>query len=124
MPPTPPSVILRKYKGSNPRPIPGADQGRQHPRHSRGGPERERLTSSPGETLAPFHSWMGPVSAGPAGGFFMPLDLFDDLFERDGNRRERRRSGLGGLIDRVLGGDRDERYREDDRRRHDERARA
>jgi hypothetical protein len=45
----------------------------------------------------------------------MPFDLFDDLFERNDRKRHGRRSGLGGLLDRVLGGerddDRDDRYR-------------
>lgn len=36
----------------------------------------------------------------------MPFDFLGDLFDRDGRKRHGRRSGVGGLLDRVLGGDR------------------
>ena len=46
----------------------------------------------------------------------MPFDFLEDLFDRDGRRRSRRRSGLGGLLERVLGGARHDRSRYDGER--------
>jgi hypothetical protein len=51
----------------------------------------------------------------------MSFDLLDDLFDRDGREQRGRRSGIGGLLDRILGGDRDR--LSDDDRHDDERAR-
>ena len=50
----------------------------------------------------------------------MPFDFLEDLFDRDRRRRPGRRSGLGGLLSRVLGGDRDERSRSYRRRDDDD----
>ena len=54
----------------------------------------------------------------------MPFDLLDGLFDGDDRRHRGRRSGIGGMLGRLFGGDRED----DDRRRtasgHGEHARA